>query len=143
MDCRQRYQRGFWGSYLHRVASEAARVACFPEALLAGRNEAGRDGIAHNLFLKDKLLGRVLRQGLHVADHPAILALSACIPNRVGLNKGIDMSLVLRKTAPAGLKVAPEAERGATPRIEATQRDVGRAVTLFAHLIASCAGSQR
>ena len=65
--------------HLHWVTSEAPRVAGFPEALLAGRDEAGRDGVSDNLSLKDKFLGGVLWQRLHVAHHTTILSLATCM----------------------------------------------------------------
>lgn len=64
--------------YLHGVAGEAARVRGFSEALLAGRQEAGRDGVADNLSREHKALRLILRQWLHVAYHPSILPLAAC-----------------------------------------------------------------
>jgi hypothetical protein len=79
--------------HLHWVTSKAARVAGFPEALLAGWDKAGRDGIPDNLPLKDKLLGRVLWQRLHIAHHTAILSLTPC------MHPGISLKMVIRKSS--------------------------------------------
>ena len=68
-----------WWTDLHWVTGEAARVAGLPEALLAGRDEARRDGIPDNLPRKDELLGFVLRKRLHVAHHTPILPLPTCV----------------------------------------------------------------
>ena len=96
------------------MASEAARVAGFPEALLAGRNEAGRDGIAHNLFLKYKCLRRVLWQGFHVANYPAILALSACITVECASAKALKCHSSNAGQRVCFLMMAPQAEKGVT-----------------------------
>ena len=117
-----------WGGYLYRMASEAARVACFPKALFTGRNEAGRDGIAHNLFLKHKLLGRVLWQGLHIADDSAILALSACIPMEFASANALKCHTSHAGQRLCFLMMAPQAEKCVTLRTAATQQDIGQAV---------------
>ena len=65
-------------AHLHWVASEAARVAGFPEALLAGRDEARRDGIPDNFPCENDLLGLIIRQRLHVAHYAPVLPLPTC-----------------------------------------------------------------
>lgn len=64
-------------AYLNRVADEVASVGSLQEALFTGGHEGGWDGIANHLIHKLHALV-ALFQGLHVPNHPPILALPTC-----------------------------------------------------------------